>query len=175
MKKLAFSYLALSTLLFPLCMCMSFTDPKMQDVDLFQIAEMRYVDLFSQIGGKGYSVPCPPFLLSDVVFLYVNVTYNGWPEQQSDVAFQIFDPHENSFILSERTNASGIATVSFCLPSPDSAEDFIGAWRVIASVNIAEVIVIDILEFHVRWNLADLNNDLEVNVYDLPKCILVLT
>ena len=37
----------------------------------------------------------------------------------------------------------------------------------LASVNIAEVVVTDTLEIHVRWKLADVNDDLKVDVRDI--------
>ena len=133
----------------------------------YQVFEGRNVDLFTQKGGKGYGVPCSPFQLAEEVILYTNVTYNGYPCSNYNVAFQISDPHGNNFILYAITNMSGIATTSFRLPTQNHTGDIFGAWIVLASVNIAEVVVTDTLEFCVRWKLTDVNDDLKVDIKDI--------
>jgi hypothetical protein len=70
-------------------------------------------------------------------------------------------------VLYGRTNASGVATVSFRLPSPEHTDSVFGTWRLIASVDVAEVVVDDTLEFQVKWNLADVNADGKVDIYDM--------
>ena len=132
-----------------------------------QVFEGRNVDLLTQKGGKGYGVPCSPFQLAEEVILYANVTYNGYPCSNYNVAFQISDPHGNNFIFYAITNMSGIATTSFRLPTQNHTGDVFGTWIVLASVNIAEVVVTDTLEIHVRWKLADVNDDLKVDVRDI--------
>lgn len=133
----------------------------------YQVSEGRNVDLFTQKGGKGYCVPCSPFQLAEEVILYANVTYNGYPCQNYNVAFQISDPHGNNFILYSITNMSGIATISFRLPTQNHTGYVFGTWIVLASVNIADVVVTDTLEFCVRWKLADVNDDLKVDIRDI--------
>lgn len=160
------SYLAFTMLLLSISIDVKSTISRVQDVDVYQTIEGRNVDVCTQKGGKGFSVPSPPFCPAEEAILYANVTYNGWPEQNNDVAFQIFDPHETTFILSGRTDASGIAIVSFYLPSLENSEGIFGSWRIVTSVNIAGVTAIDILEFRVHWNLADINQDLKVDIHD---------
>ena len=136
---------------------------QIDDGTIWQVSEKYDIDLFTQKGGRGYFVSCPPFNSSEEVILYANVTYNDYPEQNNDVSFQIFNPQNNSFILFARTNASGIATTSFRLP------EIFGTWRVLATVSIADVVVNDTLEFHARWNLADINHDLKIDIYDVVR------
>lgn len=128
---------------------------------VYQVSEGRNVDVFTQRGGKGQTVPSPLFTPLEDAMIYANVTYNGYPCSCYHVAFRIVDPHKNIAILVGTTNSSGIATTSFHVP------EFLGAWRIVASVNIAEVVVNDTLEFHVRWNVADINDDLKVDIKDL--------
>lgn len=121
----------------------------------------RAIDLFTQYpapyGGQGFNKPSDMFTPQQQVELFALVTYNLWPVQQKDVAFQIFDPQGNLVtIICGRTNASGIAHVSFRIPWPcENPERLFGVWKVIATVEIAEVVVSDTLEFHfdylVRW------------------------
>ncbi len=165
-RLLVLSCFALVALLSPTAMSMSLISFEAQGLDLCQSVEGRNVDVVTQKGGKGNLVPSPPFFPAEEVVLYANVTYNEWPEQNSYVAFQIFDVYRIPFILSGTTNASGIATTRFCLPSAEHPEDIFGNWRVVASVNIADVAATDALEFHVSWNLADVNLDLTVDIYD---------
>lgn len=130
-----------------------------------EILQGGSIDVFTQRGGAGASIPSAPFCPSSEVLLYARVTYSGWPEQNRDVAFQILDPLESPFLLFGRTNASGVAAVRFRLPSAEYS-DVIGIWAVIASVDIAETVVQDRLTFYVWWNLADVNHDFKVNLYD---------
>ncbi|MCK4477207.1 hypothetical protein KAU88_01605 [Candidatus Bathyarchaeota archaeon] len=161
------AYLALITLLLSLSMNMKSTIPRTKHIDLCQAVEGGKIDVFTQKGGTGHSAPSPPFCPEHEIILYANVTYYEWPEQNKEVTFQIFDPQQDFFILLGRTNISGISTVSFRLPSLESTKDILGTWRVMASVDIAEVVVADTLEFHLTWNLADVNQDLKVDIYDV--------
>jgi len=127
----------------------------------------RRIDVFTQKGGVAPFAACPPFLLGEDVILYANVTYNGWPVQSKDITFQLVEPCGESFFVSGRTNASGIAVASFALPRPCQPQGLIGIWTVTGSVEIREVVVCDVLEFRVSWNLADVNRDLKVDIYDV--------
>lgn len=92
-------------------------------------------------------------------------------EQNKFVAFQIFDPHGDTYILYGSTNGSGVASKNFRLPTAETQED-LGAWRVLATVNVAETIVEDLVEFHVPFNLADANGDLKVDIFDVVTASL---
>ncbi|MEM2567288.1 MAG: cohesin domain-containing protein [Candidatus Bathyarchaeia archaeon] len=121
----------------------------------------RAIDLYTQypapFGGQGFNKPSDMFTPQQQVELFALVTYNLWPVQQKDVAFQVFDPQGNLVtILCGRTNENGIAHVSFRIPWPcEDPESLFGIWTVIATVEIAEVVVNDTLQFHfdylVRW------------------------
>ena len=131
--------------------------------------EGRILDCFTQKGGKGNSVPSPPFGLGELITLYANLTYNGWPVQTKDVLLQIDDPFSNTFFISGKTNASGIATASLRLPGIDCAKETMGNWTIQASADVREVYVVDTISFCAHWILADVNQDLIVDILDVAK------
>jgi hypothetical protein len=113
----------------------------------------RAIDVFTQypdpFGGQGPGANSSMYWPQKEVILYANVTYNLWPEQQKDVAFQIIDPHGNTYaLLCNRTNADGIAMVRFRLPwMCDDPTYYFGLWEVIASVDVACEHINDTLHF----------------------------
>ncbi|MEM1588850.1 MAG: cohesin domain-containing protein [Candidatus Bathyarchaeia archaeon] len=113
----------------------------------------RMIDIFTQYpdpyGGQGLGKPSDMFWPQKEVILYAKVTYNEWPEQNKDVAFEVIDPHGDTYtIIYARTNATGIATASFRLPWPcDNPEYYFGEWTVIGTVDVACNIVNDTLTF----------------------------
>jgi hypothetical protein len=125
------------------------------------------VDLFTLKGGRGDSIPSPPFTIDEEIILCVNATYGGWPEPNKDITFQIIGPIGRIFFLAERTNEFGFATVKLAFPVIENSSENFGSWTVFASANIAGVVTVDELRFDLRWNLADINNDLEINLYDV--------
>jgi hypothetical protein len=99
--------------------------------------------------GAGPNQPSDMFWPQKEVCLCANVTYNEWPEQQKDVAFQIIDPHGTIWgVIYARTNQYGTASTCFRLPWPcDNPEYYIGKWTVVGTVDVACTIVNDTLEF----------------------------
>ena len=124
------------------------------------------VDVFTQRGGAGKLVPSPPFCPDEEVILYARVTFSDFPEQNKLVAFQIFDPYGETYILYGTTNESVIASKNFRLRKAETLED-LGTWRILATVNVAETIVEDRMEFQFPFNLADVNGDLMVDIFDV--------
>jgi len=114
----------------------------------------RVIDLFTQYtdpyGGQGPTMPSDMFWPQKEVHLYANVTYNDWPVQNKDVAFQVLNKDGGTMtILTGRTNDVGIAHVSFRMDWPCvNPEDLFGVWTVIATVDIACIVVNDTLQFH---------------------------
>lgn len=114
----------------------------------------RDVDLFTQypapFGGQGPDKPSDMFWPQKEIVLTAFVTYNWWPMQQKLVGFEIKDVEGNTWAkLSAVTNAEGLATVSIRLPWPcDDPESLFGVWHVIATVDIACIVVNDTLDFH---------------------------
>jgi len=114
----------------------------------------RVIDLYTQYpapyGGQGPNQPSDMFWPQKEVWLYTNVTYNWWPVQQKDVAFEIRDPQGVLWTtLVGTTDENGTALVKFRIPWPcDDPESLFGVWTVTASVDIACIIVNDTLQFH---------------------------
>jgi Cohesin domain len=101
-------------------------------------------------GGQGPNAPADMFWPQKQVCVWAYVTYNEWPEQQKDVAFEIFDPHGTRWgLIYARTNETGYAYTCFRLPWPcDNPEYYIGVWTIIGSVDVACNIVNDTVQFH---------------------------
>ena len=119
----------------------------------------RQIDIYTQwpapYGGQGFNMPSDMFWPEKAVTLYANVTYNGYAEQDKDVAFQLIAPNnvnndnETWAVLYATTDANGIATVTFTLPWPcNDPQQWFGVWTVIGTVDIACTIVNDTLWFH---------------------------
>jgi hypothetical protein len=101
-------------------------------------------------GGQGPNSPADMFWPQKQVCVWALVTYNEWPEQQKDVAFEIFDPHGTRWgIIYARTNETGYAYTCFRLPWPcDDPEYYIGVWTVVGTVDVACQIINDTVWFH---------------------------
>jgi hypothetical protein len=114
----------------------------------------RQIDLFvcdheEGYKGEGPNNPADMYWPQKAVTLKAKVTYNLWPEQQKDVAFQIIDPYGDTYaILCNRTNEDGLAVMTFRLPwMCDDPEYYFGEWTVIATVDIACIVVNDTMNF----------------------------
>jgi len=120
-----------------------------RDSNIHEAQSGRDIDVFTQKGGVGNYIPSGSFGPAEEVFLYAKVTYNEWPIQNEIVAFEALFPDGGLFtILSGSTNASGIATASYRLPfSKNDPLKWFGNWTVIASADVADVVVYDILKF----------------------------
>jgi len=120
------------------------------------------IDLYTQYaypyGGQGGNMTSDSFGPQQQVELFALVTYNEFPVQQKLVGFQIFHDPTNGdpnyvFTREGTTNSFGIAHVSFRLPWPcaDPVGSIFGWWYVNATVEVAEVVVVDQLRFWVWW------------------------
>jgi hypothetical protein len=135
----------------------------------------RKIDLFTQkipFNGMGINQSSDAFGPQELVMLYALVTYNEAPIANKLVAFQVNNPantFQNITIVGvSSTNQSGIAQFSFRIPWPsENAEQIVfGEWSAIATVDIAEQVVVDTLTFQVGWiikitNIATLNAKFE--------------
>jgi hypothetical protein len=130
----------------------------------------RDIDVFTQYsapyGGQGRDTPSNPFRPLTDVFLYANVTYNLRGVAEKIVTFKI-EHGEWSFILTNTTNSTGIAWMKFKIPWPDTEPEarVLGIWNITATVDIADVVVVDKLWFYA--SLTDLNRDGKVDIRDL--------
>lgn len=111
------------------------------------------LDVMNQKGGKGSFNRSDAFGPQEILILFANVTSDGWPEQNKEVAFEIDFPNGTIYnVLYNRTDDLGIAWVKETLPwSNENPEAFSGNWTVVASAYIADATVFDILEFEYGW------------------------
>jgi hypothetical protein len=139
----------------------------------------RVIDIFTgwpyPYGGQGPNQPSDMFWPQKAVSLYANVTYNGWAEQQKDVAFQIIAPNNQTWaIIYARTNASGIAYTNFRLPWPcDDPEQWFGVWTIIGTVDIACNIVNDTLHFHYDYLAVIFKQTTDLTTYNHTDFVTV--
>jgi len=114
----------------------------------------RQIDLYTQYpgpyGGQGPHLPSDMFWPQKQVELWANVTYNLWPEQNKIVAFEIHNPAgEIVDIITAISDENGVAHTSYRIPWPCfNTSALFGIWTVIATVDIACVVVNDTMQFH---------------------------
>jgi hypothetical protein len=121
-----------------------------------------FIDVYTQNGGEGYMEPGGLFWPQKNVHVCANVTYGGWPEQNKDVAFQVIAPNGTMGIWYGRTNEVGVACVDIRLPWPcDNPEDIFGEWCIIATVDVACVVVNDTVcfKYDYRVHITDVALD----------------
>ena len=137
------------------------------------------IDLYTEktpFNGMGANQSSDAFEPQELVVLHALATYNGYPVQQKDVAFEISgppNPFQNITIVGlGRTDEIGTTTFSFRIPWPsENPEDVIfGEWTAIATVTIAGQVAVDTLTFRVGWiiritEIATLNS-----CYSLNQC-----
>jgi len=98
-------------------------------------------------GGQGLNQPADLVLPQQEVCLTAKVTYNWWPVEGKLVTFKVFDNQGNLYGTWEaKSGADGHAYICFRMPWP--GEDLFGVWTIVASVEVADVVVSDTLTFH---------------------------
>ena len=112
-----------------------------------------FIDIYTQypdpFGGQRLFNPSDMFWPQKEVIVYADVSFATWPEQNKDVAFQVLDPHGGTWgIYVNRTNTVGHTFVRVRLPWPcDDPEYYFGVWTVIATVDVACIVINDTMEF----------------------------
>jgi len=113
-------------------------------------------------GGQGPNNPMDLVIPQSEVTLYAKVTYNYYPVQSKIVSFEVEGPFENCngelepkstykviYKGTAITNSDGIANISFAMPWPCSnPEDYLGVYKVTATVDIRDVVVNDTMLFY---------------------------
>jgi len=123
-------------------------------VRVFGFVVGRQIDMYTQYpgpyGGQGPHMPSDMFWPQKQVELWANVTYNLWPEQNKIVAFEIHNPQgEIVDIITAISDEYGVAHTSYRIPWPCfNTSALFGIWNVIATVDIACVVVNDTMQFH---------------------------
>lgn len=106
------------------------------------------IDLYTQRNGKGPNMPSDAFAPQEEVIFYAYVSYDCNPTEGKVVAFEVRDA--NGICVTYKTattNASGIATTRFRIPSMP----LFGTWDTIATVEVLEKTIGDTLTFRVGW------------------------
>jgi len=127
----------------------------------------RSIDLFDQYpvpyGGQGPDNPSDTFAPQALVYLYANVTYNGFPVSEKPVAFEIIPPATATALtapiyLSSFSDSNGIAIQTYRIPWPDvNPQQVLGIWTVTATVDIAQGEVTDTMQFEVQYQVSILS------------------
>jgi len=136
------------------------------------------IDVYTQYqypwGGQGGNATSDGFGPQQLVDLFAYVTYNEYPVQQKLVGFQIF--HQGATKIfniyrEDTTDDHGVAQVSFRIPWPceDPVHEIFGWWYVNATVEIAEMKVVDNLKFWVWWPVQVLSVEPWDLVLHIPK------
>jgi len=104
------------------------------------------LDVYTRKGGSGLGQESGSFVLNETVYLYAE-TRN--PQNQTvpnqPITFEVKSPDGNRFLVqTEQTNASGIATLVFSLPTD---VDFLGLWKAYANAVYSDVVLFDALAF----------------------------
>jgi len=102
-------------------------------------------------GGQGPNNPMDMVEPQSQVYLNAYVSYNGWPVQNKNVAFEITEPDGTLYMkASAFTDSDGIAMLTFRMPwpcDPNQAAALLGKWNVVATVELADVVVNDTMNF----------------------------
>ena len=127
------------------------------------------------IFGVGPNEPGDMYWPQKEVVVKANVTYNFWPEQNKDVAFQIIDPHGEIWgIICNRTDQYGVAVIRFRLPWPcDDPEYWFGVWKIVATVDVACKVVNDTLQFKYDYHVRVWKTTVDKDAYNHCETITV--
>ena len=107
------------------------------------------IDVVTQNGGAGPNAAGGFFGPQQDVVLTATVIFNGAPVAQKLVNFEVYDNNGVAFaFLTATTNAQGVASVDFRLPTIDTgvAQAF-GNWRIVATVDVSQVQYVDVCTF----------------------------
>jgi hypothetical protein len=127
--------------------------------------QLTQIDVFTNKGGIGHDVSSGPFAPQELVQVYAYVTYGGAPVANKDVAFTVLSPNGTIVAVeSALTNSTGYAYMEYRTPwLPSDPTDF-GIWSIIATVDVAQVIVTDTVTF-------DYNYLVTINGITLPPTV----
>jgi hypothetical protein len=127
-----------------------------------QPASQAAIDLFTNKGGVGPNVNSAAYSPQERVQMYAYVTSNKAFEPGMLVTFAVLTPNGTVFVLQGTTNSTGYAYQNFTTPWIDTAN--LGTWTIIASVNVAQVVVTDTLNFTCNYLIT-------VNGITLPASV----
>ncbi len=116
------------------------------------------LDIFTQkepFSGRGLNMSSDAFGPEEKVVVYASVTYNDYPVEKAQVAFEIHGPQNSvqniTFLDSVFTNSSGVANISFRIGL--QSDIFLGQWKIFGSVYLVDEVLQDFLSFQAGWIL----------------------
>jgi hypothetical protein len=102
-------------------------------------------------GGQGPNMPMDMVEPQSYVYFNAYVSYNGWPVQNKNVAFEITEPDGSLYMkTSAFTDSDGIAMIGFRMPwlcDPNQDAALLGKWNEVETVELADVVINDTLNF----------------------------
>jgi len=126
-------------------------------------------------GGQGLNAPMDLVEPQSWVYLNANVTYNWWPVQHKNVAFEIQMPDGTVYNkLSAFTDTYGVASIGFRMPWPcDNPESLFGVWHITATVQLADVIINDTMAFHYDYIVNIWKVTVDKFQYNHGECVQI--
>jgi hypothetical protein len=134
------------------------------------------IDIYQYLGigwGEGVNMPTDLLWPQKAMTIYAKVQYNLWPEQQKEVAFQVIDPHGNTWaVFSNRTDSNGLTQIFVRLPWPcDDPTYYFGIWQIVASVDIACTVYTDTMPFKYNYRVTIFKTTLDKVEYNHTEFI----
>jgi len=137
-----------------------------------------YLQFPAPYGGQGPNAPMDLVEPQSWVWLHANVTYNYWPVQFKNVAFEIQMPNGTVYTkLSAFTDENGVATVGFRMPWPcdinTTSSSLIGVWKEISTVQLADVKINDTLTWHYDYLVHVWKVTTDMFQYNHGQCVQI--
>lgn len=112
------------------------------------------------------------------VYLHANVTYNYWPVQFKNVAFEIQMPNGTVYNkLSAFTDVNGVASIGFRMPWPcdinSTSSSLIGVWHITATVQLADVRITDTMDYHYDYLVHVWKVTTDMFQYNHGQCVQI--
>ncbi|MEM2676509.1 MAG: hypothetical protein QXJ77_01220 [Candidatus Bathyarchaeia archaeon] len=132
------------------------------------------IDLYTNktpYDGRGLNQQSDAFQPQELVELYARVTYNEGVVAHCLVAFQVLDPLSETVAVGVNwTDNDGVASFNFRIPWPseDLEWKIFGYWKAVATVRIADKVLMDTLTFQVGW-IVQVTNIKTLNANFIPQ------
>ena len=145
---------------------------------LIPLVGAPYLQFQAPYGGQGPNAPMDLVEPQSWVWLHANVTYNYWPVQFKNVAFEILMPNGTVYTkLSAFTDENGVATIGFRMPWPcdinTTSSSLIGVWTEISTVQLADVVISDIVQWHYDYLVHVWKVTTDMFQYNHGQCVQI--
>lgn len=133
-------------------------------------------------GGQGLGAPMDLVEPQSWVYLNANVTYNYFPVQHKNVAFEVQEPDGTVYTkMTAFTDEYGVASVGFRMPWPcDDPESLFGIWHVTSTVQLADNLTQDTMDFKYNFLVTIFKVTTDAyqyahpgNTVGLPYCVQI--